>query len=130
MARVIASMEAVRRGMKVEVLREAGRQYPVSCCLLLGLTSLTVLLHRYIHILMVVWSLLAGVITFYCSLRPESLLPNIFFTVRHRNKRQEAELFPLGHSCAVCGKVKCKRHRPTLLLENYQPWLNLKVHSK
>uniref|UniRef100_A0A3P8TV21 Sorting nexin 14 n=1 Tax=Amphiprion percula TaxID=161767 RepID=A0A3P8TV21_AMPPE len=45
-------------------------------------------------------------------------------------QRQEQELFPLGHSCAVCGKVKCKRHRPTLLLENYQPWLDLKVHSK
>nr|XP_021139670.1 sorting nexin-14 isoform X2 [Columba livia]XP_021139671.1 sorting nexin-14 isoform X2 [Columba livia] len=40
------------------------------------------------------------------------------------------ELFPHGHSCAVCGKVKCKRHRPTLLLENYQPWLDLKVPSK
>lgn len=26
-------------------------------------------------------------------------------------QRQEQELFPLGHSCAVCGKVKCKRHR-------------------
>ncbi|GAB1294507.1 Sorting nexin-14 [Apodemus speciosus] len=37
------------------------------------------------------------------------------------------ELFPQGHSCAVCGKVKCKRHRPSLLLENYQPWLDLKV---
>uniref|UniRef100_A0AAQ5Z8E2 PX domain-containing protein n=1 Tax=Amphiprion ocellaris TaxID=80972 RepID=A0AAQ5Z8E2_AMPOC len=84
----------------------------------------------YIHILMVFWSLLAGLITFYCSLGPESLLPNIFFTVKPRNKRQEQELFPLGHSCAVCGKVKCKRHRPTLLLENYQPWLDLKVHSK
>lgn len=72
-------------------------------------------------------------------------------------QRQEQELFPLGHSCAVCGKVKCKRHRyvnaacerinmstgshpdnnsfipvcrTTLLLENYQPWLDLKVHSK
>uniref|UniRef100_A0A3Q1FEF4 Sorting nexin-14-like n=1 Tax=Acanthochromis polyacanthus TaxID=80966 RepID=A0A3Q1FEF4_9TELE len=60
---------------------------------------------------MVFWSLLAGLITFYCSLGPESLLPNIFFTVKPRNKRQEQELFPLGHSCAVCGKVKCKRHR-------------------
>lgn len=26
-------------------------------------------------------------------------------------QQQEQELFPLGHSCAVCGKVKCKRHR-------------------
>lgn len=26
-------------------------------------------------------------------------------------QQREQELFPLGHSCAVCGKVKCKRHR-------------------
>uniref|UniRef100_A0A8C4HW86 Sorting nexin 14 n=1 Tax=Dicentrarchus labrax TaxID=13489 RepID=A0A8C4HW86_DICLA len=80
---------------------------------------------------MVFWSFLAGVVTFYCSTGPETLLPNILFTVKPRSKvRGEQELFPLGHSCAVCGKVKCKRHRPTLLLENYQPWLDLKVHSK
>uniref|UniRef100_A0A667YZE1 Sorting nexin 14 n=1 Tax=Myripristis murdjan TaxID=586833 RepID=A0A667YZE1_9TELE len=80
---------------------------------------------------MVFWSFLAGIITFYCSLGPESLLPNILFTLKPRNKQQQQqELFPLGHSCAVCGKVKCKRHRPTLLLENYQPWLDLKIFSK
>uniref|UniRef100_A0A8C1U5E0 Sorting nexin-14 n=1 Tax=Cyprinus carpio TaxID=7962 RepID=A0A8C1U5E0_CYPCA len=44
--------------------------------------------------------------------------------------QKQQELFPLGHSCAVCGKNQCKRHRPTLLLENYQPWLDLKVPSK
>lgn len=120
----------VQRGLKLDALREAGRQYPVICFLLLAMLSLTVLLNRYIHILMVFWSFLAGVITFYCSIGPETLLPNMFFTVRPRSKREDQELFPLGHSCAVCGKVKCKRHRPTLLLENYQPWLDLKVHSK
>ncbi|XP_041815111.1 sorting nexin-14 isoform X2 [Chelmon rostratus] len=119
----------LKQGLKIDVLREAGRQYPVVCFLLLSMVSLTVLLNRYIHILMVFWSFLAGVITFYCSLGPETLLPNILFAIKPRNK-QEQELFPLGHSCAVCGKVKCKRHRPTLLLENYQPWLDLKVHSK
>ncbi|XP_074541404.1 sorting nexin-14 isoform X1 [Halichoeres trimaculatus] len=120
----------LKLGVKLDVLREAGRQYPVFCFLLLSLLSLTVLLNRYIHILMVFWSFLAGVITFYCSLGPESLLPNILFNIKPKSKRQEQELFPLGHSCAVCGKVKCKRHRPTLLLENYQPWLDLKVYSK
>ncbi|XP_008939628.1 PREDICTED: sorting nexin-14, partial [Merops nubicus] len=69
--------------------------------------------------------------TFYCSLGPDSLLPNFFFTIKYKPKQLELpELFPHGHSCAVCGKVKCKRHRPTLLLENYQPWLDLKVPSK
>lgn len=120
----------LKRRLQIDVLRETGRQYPLFCFLLLFMLSLTVLLNRYIHVLMVFWSFLAGVITFYCSLRPDTLLPNIFFPAKPRNKRQEQELFPLGHSCAVCGKVKCNRHRPTLLLENYQPWLDLKVHSK
>ncbi|XP_035744309.1 sorting nexin-14 isoform X8 [Egretta garzetta] len=80
---------------------------------------------------MIFWSFVAGVVTFYCSLGPDSLLPNILFTVKYKPKQLELpELFPHGHSCAVCGKVKCKRHRPTLLLENYQPWLDLKVPSK
>uniref|UniRef100_A0A3B4BTJ0 Sorting nexin-14 n=1 Tax=Pygocentrus nattereri TaxID=42514 RepID=A0A3B4BTJ0_PYGNA len=79
---------------------------------------------RYLHVIIIFWSFLAGVVTFYCSLGPETLLPNILITPELQ------ELFPLAHSCAVCGKVKCKRHRPTLLLENYQPWLDLKVHSK
>ncbi|XP_039981024.1 sorting nexin-14 isoform X5 [Xiphias gladius] len=130
MAGILTYVEDLKRGLKLDALREAGRQYPVFCYLLLSMASLTVLFSRYIHILMVFWSFLAGVITFYCCLGPESLLPNILFTIKPRNKLQEQELFPLGHSCAVCGKVKCKRHRPTLLLENYQPWLDLKVHSK
>ncbi|XP_075564601.1 sorting nexin-14 isoform X6 [Pelecanus crispus] len=80
---------------------------------------------------MIFWSFVAGVVTFYCSLGPDSLLPNILFTIKYKPKQLELpELFPHGHSCAVCGKVKCKRHRPTLLLENYQPWLDLKVSSK
>uniref|UniRef100_A0A8B9L981 Sorting nexin 14 n=1 Tax=Astyanax mexicanus TaxID=7994 RepID=A0A8B9L981_ASTMX len=94
--------------LKVELMREVGRQYPVFCFLLILL---------YLHIIIIFWSFLAGVVTFYCSLGPETLV-------------ELQELFPLAHSCAVCGKVKCKRHRPTLLLENYQPWLDLKVHSK
>uniref|UniRef100_A0A8C7DBZ5 Sorting nexin 14 n=1 Tax=Oncorhynchus kisutch TaxID=8019 RepID=A0A8C7DBZ5_ONCKI len=118
----------LKQGLQIDVLREVGRQYPVFCFLLVFMLSLTILLNRYLHILMVFWSFLAGVITFYCSLGPESLLPNILYTIKPKNKQQE--LFPLGHSCAVCGKVKCKRHRPTLLLENYQPWLDLKVYSK
>ncbi|KAM9267829.1 sorting nexin-14 isoform 1-T1 [Cariama cristata] len=80
---------------------------------------------------MIFWSFVAGVFTFYYSLGPDSLLPNILFTIKYKPKQLELpELFPHGHSCAVCGKVKCKRHRPTLLLENYQPWLDLKVPSK
>ncbi|XP_070834848.1 sorting nexin-14-like isoform X5 [Chaetodon trifascialis] len=123
-------LQKIRRRMKLDRFRELGRQYPVFCFLLLVLLMSTVLLNRYIHIIMVFWSFLAGVVTFYCSLGPESLLPNIFVSIKPRTKSYQQELFPLGHSCAVCGKIKCKRHRPTLLLENYQPWLDLKVPSK
>lgn len=112
------------------LLGEVGRQYPLFCFLLLSLLCLTVLFNRYLHILMVFWSFLAGLVTFYCSLSPDSLLPNVLFHSKPRHRRQEQELFPSGHSCAVCGKNKCKRHRQTLLLENHQPWLDLKVHSK
>uniref|UniRef100_A0A8C4D949 Sorting nexin-14 n=1 Tax=Dicentrarchus labrax TaxID=13489 RepID=A0A8C4D949_DICLA len=125
-----ACLKKIRRRMKLDRFRELGRQYPVFCFLLLVLLLSTVLLNRYIHIMMVFWSFLAGVVTFYCSLGPESLLPNIFSSIKPKTKSYQQELFPLGHSCAVCGKIKCKRHRPTLLLENYQPWLDLKVPSK
>ncbi|XP_054486598.2 sorting nexin-14 isoform X3 [Agelaius phoeniceus] len=126
-----AGRRLLRRLRGAEGLRETCRQYPVSCCLLLGLGTATLLLNRYLHVLMVFWSFVAGVVTFYCSLGPDSLLPNFLFTIKYKPKQLELpELFPRGHSCAVCGKVKCKRHRPTLLLENYQPWLDLKVPSK
>ncbi|XP_008307393.1 sorting nexin-14 isoform X2 [Cynoglossus semilaevis] len=123
-------LKRLKRRVKVNRVRELGRQYPVFCFLLLVLLLSTVLLNRYIHIIIVFWSFLAGVVTFYCSLGPESLLPNILVSIRPKIKSYQQELFPLGHSCAVCGKIKCKRHRPTLLLENYQPWLDLKIPSK
>ncbi|CAJ1073508.1 sorting nexin-14-like isoform X3 [Xyrichtys novacula] len=127
---ITAFLRRIRHRTKLERFRELGRQYPVFCFLLLVLLLSTLLLNRYIHIIMVFWSFLAGVITFYCSLGPESLLPNIFLSIKPKIKTYQQELFPLGHSCAVCGNIKCKRHRPTLLLENYQPWLDLKVPSK
>uniref|UniRef100_A0A1A8H4A6 Sorting nexin-14 n=1 Tax=Nothobranchius korthausae TaxID=1143690 RepID=A0A1A8H4A6_9TELE len=127
---VRAFLRMIRQRMKLDRVRELGRQYPVFCFLLLVLLLSTLLLNRHIHIIMVFWSFLAGVVTFYCSLGPESLLPNILVSVKPKTKSFLQELFPQGHSCAVCGKIKCKRHRPTLLLENYQPWLDLKISSK
>lgn len=34
---------------------------------------------------MVFWSFLAGVVTFYCSIGPDTLLPNMFFNIRPRS---------------------------------------------
>uniref|UniRef100_A0A5F8H3L3 Sorting nexin-14 n=1 Tax=Monodelphis domestica TaxID=13616 RepID=A0A5F8H3L3_MONDO len=123
--------EKLKQRLRLDLGREICRQYPLFCFLLLCLCVASLLLNRYLHILMIFWSFVAGVVTFYCSLGPDTLLPNIFFTIKYKPKHSELqELFPQGHSCAVCGKVKCERHRPTLLLENYQPWLDLKVSSK
>ncbi|XP_059369309.1 sorting nexin-14-like isoform X2 [Carassius carassius] len=121
----------VRRGLRLDVFKDVARQYPVIFCIFTFMITSTVILNQYLHILMIFWSFLAGAITFYCSLSPEYLLPNILTSIKTKRKPQkQQELFPLGHSCAVCGKNQCKRHRPTLLLENYQPWLDLKVPSK
>uniref|UniRef100_A0A8C1KZE2 Sorting nexin 14 n=1 Tax=Cyprinus carpio TaxID=7962 RepID=A0A8C1KZE2_CYPCA len=119
----------VRRGLRLDVFKDVARQYPVIFCVFTFMISSTIILNQYLHILMIFWSFLAGVITLYCSLSPEYLLPNVLVSIKTKRKKQQ-ELFPLGHSCAVCGKNQCKRHRPTLLLENYQPWLDLKVPSK
>ncbi|KAM8952667.1 sorting nexin-14 isoform 2-T2 [Pelodytes ibericus] len=116
--------------LRMGAVREICRQYPLFCFTLLFLTLSTILLYRYLHIFMIFWSFVGGVVTFYCLLDRDSLLPNILFHIKYKPKLELQELFPQGHSCAVCGKVKCKRHRPTLQLENYQPWLDLKVPSK
>ncbi|XP_036755089.1 sorting nexin-14 isoform X7 [Manis pentadactyla] len=128
---VRAMGKKLKQRLRLDVGREVCRQYPLFCFLLLCLSVASLLLNRYLHVLMIFWSFVAGVVTFYCSLGPDSLLPNIFFTMKYKPKQLGLqELFPQGRSCAVCGKVKCKRHRPALLLENYQPWLDLKISSK
>eukprot|EP00064_Thunnus_orientalis_P005653 superscaffoldBa00000566_g5667 len=87
-----ACLQRIRRKIKLDLLRELGRQYPVFCFLLLVLLLSTVLLNRYIHIMMVFWSFLAGVVTFYCSLGPESLLPNILVSIKPKIKILELVL--------------------------------------
>ncbi|XP_075564599.1 sorting nexin-14 isoform X4 [Pelecanus crispus] len=41
---------------------------------------------------MIFWSFVAGVVTFYCSLGPDSLLPNILFTIKYKPKVLELVL--------------------------------------
>ncbi|KAF7694384.1 hypothetical protein HF521_008137 [Silurus meridionalis] len=131
MAGVKVFLESLRRGLKVDLIREVARQYPFICFVLVSMLSSTIVLNRYLYVLMTFWFFLAGAITFYCSLSPDSLVPNVLVSITTKDKQPEQqELFPQGHSCTVCGKNKCRRHRPALLLENYQPWLGLKVHSK
>ncbi|XP_072359288.1 sorting nexin-14 isoform X5 [Scyliorhinus torazame] len=130
MVSVRRALQELGLRLRFHLVRDIGRQYPVFCFIIVLLTLSTLLFNRYLHILMMFWSFLAGVVTFYCSLGPDTLLPNILFTIVRKPKLEQQELFPQGHSCAVCGKVKCKRHKATLLLENYQPWLGLTISSK
>nr|XP_032829522.1 sorting nexin-14 isoform X2 [Petromyzon marinus] len=109
-------------------LAAAARQFPVSFGTLTLLATLTLLLNRYLHIFMVFWSFLAGLATFYYALSPETLVPNLLFLISKKQKDPDGLSRPIG--CAVCGDVKCNRHRPTLSLESMQPWLDLKVPQK
>ncbi|KAL7987919.1 hypothetical protein Chor_006838 [Crotalus horridus] len=85
----------------------------------------------YRHILMIFWSFVAGFVTFYCYLGPDTLLPNILFTIKQKSKQLKLqEQSSQNGSCAICGDIKCSRHGPASLLEDYQPWLGLKVPSK
>ncbi|XP_048456694.1 sorting nexin-14-like isoform X2 [Rhincodon typus] len=72
--------------LRFHLFRDIGRQYPVFCFIMLLLTLSTLLFNRYLHILMMFWSFLAGVVTFYCSLGPDSLLPNILFHTERKPK--------------------------------------------
>lgn len=44
--RMTGILTYLKRRLKIDVLREAGRQYPLFCFLMLSLVSLTVLLNR------------------------------------------------------------------------------------
>lgn len=56
---------------------------------------------------MIFWSFVAGVVTFYCSLGPDSLLPNILYTIKYKPKvstRPSSRLEAVhvdGNSCAA-----------------------------
>uniref|UniRef100_A0A6J0TJ57 Sorting nexin-14 isoform X2 n=1 Tax=Pogona vitticeps TaxID=103695 RepID=A0A6J0TJ57_9SAUR len=116
---------------RVEALRDTCRRFPGLGCIFLGLSLAIFLLSWYLHMLMIFWSFVAGVATFYFSLGPDSLLPNILFTIKHKTKHLELqEPHSQDYSCDVCGNIKCNRHRRALLLENYQPWRDLNVPSK
>lgn len=68
---------------------------------------------RYIHIIMVFWSFLAGVVTFYCSLGPESLLPNVFISIKPKTK--------VGRSGTVNASA---RHANTTMTVCLKPKIN------
>lgn len=58
----------------------------ISFICVFGSNNCLYLFLRYLHVLMIFWSFVAGVVTFYCSLGPDSLLPNIFFMIKYKPK--------------------------------------------
>uniref|UniRef100_A0A804HI47 Sorting nexin-14 n=1 Tax=Homo sapiens TaxID=9606 RepID=A0A804HI47_HUMAN len=112
--------QKLKQRLRLDVGREICRQYPLFCFLLLCLSAASLLLNRQQDQPLLF------------SLPSVKTMKMKTFVIIHFHLIQLGlqELFPQGHSCAVCGKVKCKRHRPSLLLENYQPWLDLKISSK
>lgn len=55
-------------------------------CMAHRYSHMSCLCFRYLHIIVIFWSFLAGVVTFYCSLGPETLLPNILITIKPKKK--------------------------------------------
>ncbi|XP_077442886.1 sorting nexin-14-like isoform X2 [Stigmatopora argus] len=103
------------------------RRFPLTSCLLAAMSAANVLLllNRSIHVLIGLWCLAAGALVFYWALESESSVDP-----SPKKRREPSDSFPAARGCALCGKAKCKRHSPTLLLENFQPWLGLDVHAK
>lgn len=73
---------------------------------LIHLYHIVFLSYRYIHIIMVFWSFLAGVVTFYCSLGPESLLPNILVSIKAKTTVSKAVAEQIWRTkspkCVIC----------------------------
>lgn len=135
MTGIRARLSILRQRLKLDLFKEVGRQYPVFCFLLVILLLATVLLNRYflhyscihvcwacgilaalnnhisdvsrfLHIIMVFWSFLAGVVTFYCSFGPDTLLPNIFLSIKPKVKVSKAATCKCGAYCLARGSNK------------------------
>uniref|UniRef100_A0A804HI51 Sorting nexin-14 n=1 Tax=Homo sapiens TaxID=9606 RepID=A0A804HI51_HUMAN len=132
--------QKLKQRLRLDVGREICRQYPLFCFLLLCLSAASLLLNRYIHILMIFWSFVAGVVTFYCSLGPDSLLPNIFFTIKYKpkvdipsiitKKLLKAAMKHIEVIVKARQKVKNTEFLQQAALEEYGPELHVALRSR
>uniref|UniRef100_A0A8W4FKI2 Sorting nexin-14 n=1 Tax=Sus scrofa TaxID=9823 RepID=A0A8W4FKI2_PIG len=132
--------EKLKQRLRLDVGREICRQYPLFCFLLLCLSAASLLLNRYLHVLMIFWSFVAGVVTFYCSLGPDSLLPNIFFTIKYKpkvdipsiitKKLLKAAMKHIEVIVKASQKVENTEFLQQAALEEYGPELHVALRSR
>uniref|UniRef100_A0AC11EKF2 Sorting nexin 14 n=1 Tax=Ovis aries TaxID=9940 RepID=A0AC11EKF2_SHEEP len=132
--------EKLKQRLRLDVGREICRQYPLFCFLLLCLSAASLLLNRYLHVLMIFWSFVAGVVTFYCSLGPDSLLPNIFFMIKYKpkvdipsiitKKLLKAAMKHIEVIVKASQKVENTEFLQQAALEEYGPELHVALRSR
>lgn len=97
------------------------------------LLTISIIFFRYLPVLLIVWSGLAGVATFHVLFKRVSSLPNLF-GMFERDKLagvRKSTLKEAYHGrCPVCGNDNCNRHRGELYHTNYQPWIDLKIPKR
>lgn len=98
---------------------------------MLVLLLLSVVFRSYVHIFLLVWSLIFGIVAAHSILSKDSLLPNILFmyTRKYKNEKED-ELSLMKAMCTVCGQRKCPRHRPELNILAFQPWNGLDIPER
>ncbi|GAB1606612.1 sorting nexin-14-like isoform X2 [Argonauta hians] len=90
----------------------------------------SVVFHTYIHLFLLLWSFVFGVVIAYFTLSKDSLLPNFLFLCNRSPVGDEEELSLMKTLCPVCGQKKCPRHRPELNILAFQPWSGITIpHS-
>eukprot|EP00057_Strongylocentrotus_purpuratus_P010162 XP_011664636.1 PREDICTED: sorting nexin-14 [Strongylocentrotus purpuratus] len=97
------------------------------------LLTISIIFFRYLPVLLIVWSGLAGVSMFHVLFKRVSSLPNLF-GMFERDKLagvRKSTLKEAYHGrCPVCGNDNCNRHRGELYHTNYQPWIDLKIPKR
>ncbi|XP_071489884.1 sorting nexin-14-like [Diadema antillarum] len=93
----------------------------------------TVLFHRYLPLIVVLWALLIGMGTFHVIFKRVNSLPNLLGTFE-RKRLPGVKMLSRRESshgvCPVCGNDNCTRHRGELYHTNYQPWMDLYIPKR
>ncbi|CAI9721892.1 sorting nexin-14-like isoform X2 [Octopus vulgaris] len=87
----------------------------------------SIIFHTYIHLFLLVWSFIFGIVVAYFILSKDSLLPNLLFMYNRKIVKEEEELSLMKTMCSVCGQRKCPRHRPELNILAFQPWNGINI---
>ncbi|XP_077979944.1 sorting nexin-14-like [Glandiceps talaboti] len=105
------------------------RTFAYSVCTLF---ILSVVFISYMHIFLIAWSFVAGVVSTYLILSSNPHLPNLLpmFTRQRGDTDQNETPVQLIRVCSICGDEMCNRHRPELTITTLQPWSNLCIPQR